>query len=340
MTKTPAAGARGDRRAACGHHLAAEKGGTPVNGLAAWSTGAGPPSRLSRLLGGHLGKGQEVIHWQGRSCGEQVASQRAAGQGRAWLFLQRLQECGEQLHLTGQRLLKGAGPAAVPGFDLLHLQAGQLLEDAPGGQAQAVLLGLAFEQAVSQQGDQVDQQHGLDALVGVNMQGTHFQVLLADFETFLHGILLAVEGQHFRIGQVEVIGDQEKPSVAALGGLQGIGVDPALQAELPFGRGAHLHADQLADRGALQLGGHSLADFLLTAIAFLPDLASDLFQRQQQFAQVLVALLPQGLLHGIGAHHQAPVAEGATVVGEGHFTRHAPVAFGQGEPLKIPLVWF
>lgn len=93
---------------------------------------------------------------QGQSFREQVASERAGVQGRAWFFIQRLQECGEQLPLTRNSLLPGTGPAAVPGFDLLNLQGRKLLDDPPGGQAQAVLLGLTFEQAVRQQGDQVD----------------------------------------------------------------------------------------------------------------------------------------------------------------------------------------
>ena len=53
--------------------------------------------------------------------------------------------------------MPGPGPAAIPSLDLLHLQSRELVDDAPGGQTQAVLLGLAFEQAVGQQGHQVDQ---------------------------------------------------------------------------------------------------------------------------------------------------------------------------------------
>ena len=129
--------------------------------------------------------------------------------------------------------MPGPSPAAVPGFDLLYLQGGQLLNDAPSCQALAILLSLAFEQAVSQQGDQVDQEHGLDALIRVDVQGAHFQILFADFEALLHGIFFAVQGQHLRIRQVGVIGDQEnRPSLRSVA-CNSIGIDPPVQADFP-----------------------------------------------------------------------------------------------------------
>ncbi len=111
--------------------------------------------------------------------------------------------------------MPGPAPAAIPSLDLLYLQSGKLVDDAAGGQTETGLLSLAFEQAVSQQGDQVDEEHGLDARIGVDVQDAHFQILFTDFEAFLHGIFLAIEGQHVRIRQVGVIGDQKNAAITA-----------------------------------------------------------------------------------------------------------------------------
>jgi len=178
-----------------------------------------------------------------------------------------------------------------------------LVDDAASGQADAVLLSLAFEQGVDKQGDQVDQEHGLDALIGVDMQGAHFQILLADFETFFQGIFLAVQGSHFRIRQVGVISDQEKPAITMFGGLQSIGLDPPLQADFPCD-GGDLHADLLAHRRVFHLGGYSLADFFLATVAFLPDLA--LARRKRSFTGQKGYILLTDLAHNLladFAHH-------------------------------------
>ena len=141
------------------------------------------------------------------------------------------------------------------------------------------------------------------------MQGAHFQILFADFEAFLHSVFLAVEGQHFRIRQVGVIGDQEKTAIVAFGGLQGIGIDPPSQVDLAGGRG-DLHADPFSRRRMFQLSGDPPGDFQLTAVAFLSDLGLDLLESEQEFADILPAFLTQHLAHRIRADHQAAMRNG------------------------------
>ena len=79
MSKMPATGARYRHRASFRCLLAAEK----RRGAGEWADllvrGRNAPTWLSQLTGRYVGKGQEVVHLQGQSLREQVASQRAAG---------------------------------------------------------------------------------------------------------------------------------------------------------------------------------------------------------------------------------------------------------------------
>ena len=85
---------------------------------------------------------------------------------------------------------------AIPAEGLHDIQALEFGDDAPRGHLQAILTSLTFQQAVSQQGKHVDEQHGFNPLVLVEIDGRDLQVLLGDLDPLLDPILLTIQGEH------------------------------------------------------------------------------------------------------------------------------------------------
>ena len=59
---------------------------------------------------------------------------------------------------------------------------------------QAFFAELAFEQAVGQERQHVDQQHAFDAIVFVQENGRDQQIGFADAEALLHAVFSAIKG--------------------------------------------------------------------------------------------------------------------------------------------------
>jgi len=88
--------------------------------------------------------------------------------------------------------------AAVPTQGLNDVQAFELGDDAPGGHCPKgfILAHLTLQQAVDEQGQHVDEQHSLNALVLVQIDGRDLEVAFGNLEAFLDAVFLAIELQH------------------------------------------------------------------------------------------------------------------------------------------------
>jgi len=91
---------------------------------------------------------------------------------------------------------KAVQATSIPTQRLNHFQAFELLDDAPGSHLHPTLADLTFQQAVDEQGQHIDEQHGLDAFVFVQIDGRDLQVTFGDREAFFYPVLLPIEGQH------------------------------------------------------------------------------------------------------------------------------------------------
>ena len=97
---------------------------------------------------------------------------------------------------------------AIPAEGLHNIKALEFGDEAPRGHLQAILTNLAFEQTVCQQSKHVDEQHGFNALVLVEIDRRDFQVMLGDLDSLLDTVFLSIQGQHLSRRQVPDIGDQ------------------------------------------------------------------------------------------------------------------------------------
>ena len=78
------------------------------------------------------------------------------------------QHLSQDLQNGGLFFVYGGKPddaTAVPTDGFHSIEALEFGDDASRGQLEAILAGLTFQQAVSQQGKHVDEEHGLDTLV-------------------------------------------------------------------------------------------------------------------------------------------------------------------------------
>jgi len=83
---------------------------------------------------------------------------------------------------------------SVPAEGFNDIQAFEFLDDAPGRHLQPALANLTLQQAVDKQGQHVDEQHGFDAFVFVQIDGRDLQVTFGDREAFLYAVFLPIEG--------------------------------------------------------------------------------------------------------------------------------------------------
>ena len=106
-------------------------------------------------------------------------------------------------------------PTAVEKVSFNQGELVQFMDELSGGERESLLTHLAFQQAVDEQGQHVEQEHRSNAWVFVQIDRGNLEVLLADKETFFPTILVPVELKHLLVREGIVIGDQQIATIEA-----------------------------------------------------------------------------------------------------------------------------
>jgi hypothetical protein len=121
---------------------------------------------------------------------------------------------------------------SVPAKGFNDVQAFEFLDNAPGRHLQPALANLTLQQAVDEQGQHVDEQHGFDAFVFVQIDGRNLQVTFGDREAFLQAVFLPIEGQHTLGRKVPVVGNQQVTAIPLHSLPEGIAIHPPTKTNL------------------------------------------------------------------------------------------------------------
>ena len=87
-----------------------------------------------------------------------------------------------------------AGTVVTAGFD--EREVFEFANELTGGEGKTVLAELALKEAVGEQGQHIDEEHGSDALIVMKVNGRDLEVVLADEEAFFAAVLVPVKLKH------------------------------------------------------------------------------------------------------------------------------------------------
>ena len=93
----------------------------------------------------------------------------------------------------------------------------ELLNDAPGGHLEALLLNLPLHQVVGKQSNHVQKDHRSDAFILVQKEERDLQVTFTNMKAGFDAVFLAVEAKHLVMGKREIVGDQKIATICAFG---------------------------------------------------------------------------------------------------------------------------